>query len=98
MTVYVDDMFRQARVGRLNGRWSHLLADSERELMRFALEMGLKSSWLQAPGTHRAHFDLTEPRRRVAISLGAVEISYPHGTAQVIARARERLRAEQGLG
>lgn len=89
MTVYVDDMLRQATVGRIRSRWSHMLADTHAELMAMADEMGLRPEWLQHPGTHREHFDLTEGKRLQALGFGAVAITYPRGTARVLAAKRE---------
>ncbi len=76
MTVYVDDMQREARVGRLNARWSHLTADTDDELHEFAAKLGLKRAWHQKPGTPISHYDVTEPKRQMAIRLGAVPIGY----------------------
>lgn len=89
MTVYVDDMLRPARVGRIQSRWSHLMADTHNELMDMASELGLRPRWIQHAGTHREHFDLTEPKRQQAIGLGAVPINYPRGTAKVLAARKE---------
>lgn len=91
MTVYVDDMLRPARVGRLTSKWSHLLADTHQELMDMAAELGLRPEWLQHAGTYREHFDLTEGKRLQALGFGAVAIAYPHGTARVLAAKREAL-------
>lgn len=88
MTVYVDDMQRPATVGRISARWSHMLADTTEELHEFADRLGLNRAWVQYPGTHREHYDLTEKRRREALRLGAVAIGYPSGTGQVLARKR----------
>jgi hypothetical protein len=44
MTVFVDDMRRPARVGRITADWSHLYADSDDELHAFAARLGLKRS------------------------------------------------------
>ncbi|GAS98910.1 uncharacterized protein RMCC_5875 [Mycolicibacterium canariasense] len=76
MTVYVDDMQRRARVGRLNAVWSHLTADTDDELHEFAAKLGLKRAWHQKPGTPISHYDVTEPKRQLAIRLGAVPIGY----------------------
>ncbi len=76
MTVYVDDMRRPARVGRLNAVWSHLMADTDEELHAFAARLGLRRAWHQHPGRPTSHYDLTESRRREAVKLGAVEIGY----------------------
>lgn len=76
MTVYVDDMCRPARVGRLNAVWSHLMADTTDELLTFAHQLGLNPRWIQNPGTPLEHFDITEPKRQQALRLGAVPIRY----------------------
>ena len=79
MTVYVDDMRMQATVpngGRkVSGRWSHLMADTEEELIDFAVgKLGMRSSWIQHPGTPDVHFDVVDSRRLDAIRLGATPI------------------------
>ncbi|WP_454231231.1 DUF4031 domain-containing protein [Mycolicibacterium fortuitum] len=76
MSVYVDDMKRPARVGRLNAVWSHLMADTDEELHVFAARLGLRRSWHQKPGTAISHYDVTEPKRQLALKLGAVSIGY----------------------
>lgn len=90
MSVYVDDMRRQAKVGncRANARWSHLLADTSQELSEFAARLGLNPAWLQHPGTHREHYDVTDTRRTEALRLGAQPISYPRGTGVILAAKR----------
>lgn len=76
MTVYVDDMRMPARVGRLNAKWSHLMADTDEELHAFAERLGLKRSWHQKPGTPISHYDVTDSKRDEALRLGAVPIGY----------------------
>lgn len=76
MTVYVDDLRRPARVGRITARWSHLFADTSEELEAFARRLGLRSEWVQHSGTHREHFDLTDSKRALALRLGAQPLSY----------------------
>jgi hypothetical protein len=76
MTVYVDDMRMQARVGRINARWSHLMADTDDELHAFAACLGLKRAWHQKPGTPISHYDVTESKRQLALELGAVPVGY----------------------
>lgn len=88
MTVYVDDMRRQARVGRLDARWSHLLADTTDELRAFATRLGLDPSWIQYAGDPLEHYDLTDGKRVEAIRLGAVTITYPTGVAALVAARR----------
>ena len=76
MTVYVDNMRMSAQVGTIKGTWSHLMADTDDELDAFAAKLGLKKAWAQHPGTALSHYDVTESKRRQAISLGAVPITY----------------------
>jgi hypothetical protein len=89
MSVYVDDMRRAARLAGRPAKWSHLMADTSRELADFAAELGLHTAWLQHAGTHREHYDVTEAVRVRAILLGAQPISYPRGTGELLARKRQ---------
>lgn len=89
MTLYVDDMLRPARPAGFRGpqtpRWSHLFADSTAELLNAADALGLQARWLQHPGTHREHFDVTAQIRHRAIhALGATQIGYPVGVADLL--------------
>lgn len=83
MTVYVDDMLLEAAVRNrdhmVRGRWSHLMADDPAELRAFATRLGLHRAWIQKAGTPLEHFDITSGKRRQAIALGAVEITYGEG-------------------
>jgi Protein of unknown function (DUF4031) len=71
VTVYVDDMFRPARVGRVNGVWCHMSADTLDELHEMAALIGMRREWFQ-PGRH-PHYDVTKSRRAAAVAAGAVE-------------------------
>jgi Protein of unknown function (DUF4031) len=103
VTVYVDDFACPATVGRITGRWSHLIADTPQELHDFAARLGLKRAWFQdptvngklkaQPGTRAAenwHYDVTDNKRRRAIRLGATPI--PWHTLPEIIDARYALR------
>ena len=83
MTVYVDDMLKDAAVRNgdhtVRGRWSHLMADTTSELLDFAAGLGLHRSWLQKPGSPLEHFDITAGKRLRALELGAVQITYGEG-------------------
>lgn len=84
MTVCVDSLRPCVR----NARWKydkscHLLADSEEELVEFAVKMGLKPSWIQK--SRLVHFDLTEAKRKRAVALGAKEVD----SRFVVSRLRE---------
>lgn len=76
MTVYVDDMQRQTRIGRCTAYWSHLMADTDAELHQFANDLGLRNEWHQHAGRPTAHYDITERLRTKAIEMGAVEVGY----------------------
>ncbi len=73
--VYVDSL----RVyGNGKGYWKarkscHLIADSLEELMAFAKLIGLRKEWFQPKSS--PHFDLTERRRKFAVSKGAIELT-----------------------
>ena len=71
MSVYIDD--GSHRYGRM--RMCHMLADSHAELMQIAEEIGLRSSWIQYPGTYREHFDICQAKRKLAIQAGATSVS-----------------------
>jgi hypothetical protein len=90
MATYVDDMRRQATVGRCSARWSHLIADTTEELLDFANILGLSPSWLQKPGTFREHFDVTDSMRLRALAHGAVPIAFQELTA-----VTRRIRADR---
>lgn len=83
MTIYVDRFRIPADVtdiatGRTySSRWSHLISDSldPTELHAFAARVGMKREWFQSEGDAVGdHYDLTDPKRRKAIRLGAIEI------------------------
>lgn len=89
MTVYVDDMRLPARVGPVEGEWSHLLSDlggaeGRRELLDFADRLGIEARWIQKAGTSHEHFDIIEPTRQRALALGAVPIAYGRPVVMLI--------------
>ena len=93
VTVYVDDMYLYAmgRFGRM--KMSHLVADTEEELLAMADRIGLHRRWLQHPGKPgRVHFDVSMTMRRKAIAAGAVEMTLLDLARMRIARGREATR------
>ena len=78
MTVYLDDWRQHARLGPVDDRWSHLVADSDEELHAFAAAMGMRREWFQDKSgrPHHAHYDLPERARPEALAGGAVEITW----------------------
>lgn len=92
MAVYVDrPIWEQG--GQL---WCHLTADTEAELHAFATMLGLRRSRFQSkPGRPWVdHYDITEPKRRQAVAMGAVEITIAEAGAQ-LARKREAARVAE---
>lgn len=86
MAVYVDDYREKATVGQLTARWSHLLADTDEELLAFAKRLGLQPAWLQHEGTPKVHFDVTDQMRARAIRAGAREITWRQSGELVAAK------------
>jgi hypothetical protein len=78
VTVYLDDWRQRARLGPVDDRWSHLVADSDEELHAFAARLGMRRQWFQdkAGRPHHGHYDLPERARSDAVALGAVEITW----------------------
>jgi hypothetical protein len=103
MTVYVDDSRIPAKVGRHESTWCHLIADSQAELHEFAMQLGLRRSYFQ-PGTPRGdgspsplwHYDVTEGKRKQAVALGAVQITWRDSVR--IIREREARKAAENNG
>lgn len=79
MSYYVDEIKRCMPLDETGGRWRwnnycHLMADTVDELHAAALAVGLKRDYFQnLPGF--PHYDLTVTKRRVAVRLGAVQIT-----------------------
>jgi hypothetical protein len=88
VTVYVDQARIPARVRRITGRWSHLLADIDDELHVFAAQLGLRRAWPQYP-RHRAQ-PLRPDRRQTppALALAAVPITR-HQPVAILTQRRQ---------
>ena len=78
MTVYLDDWRQRARLGPVDDRWSHLVADSDDELHAFAARLGMRRAWFQSDPRrpHRAHYDVPDRLRAEALALGAVAVTW----------------------
>ena len=90
MAVYVDDWRQRARIGPVEDRWSHLLADTDLELHDFAARLGLRRVWFQEHRRHPAldHYDVTDAVREDAIALGAVSLTWREAGRMVRTRRR----------
>jgi len=86
MSVYVDPNMRC----QTTPEWTfktvcHLTADSEDQLHKFASMLGLRREWFQHGSVKRLpHYDLTSGRRRVAVELGAIQITRNEMAKRVI--------------
>jgi hypothetical protein len=74
--VYVDEIrdYRdwETLPKHLRRLWSHMVADSLEELHAMADAIGMRRSWFQdKPGF--PHYDITPPKRAMAIRKGALE-------------------------
>ena len=72
MAVYVDNAMIPFHGLHMN----HMLADTVDELLEMATKLGIDHKWLQKPGTHQVHFDISAERRALALAMGAVSITY----------------------
>jgi hypothetical protein len=88
MTVYVDDMYRypmgEFRRGKRLMKMSHLIADTEAELHAMAVKIGVARRWYQGD-----HYDVALQARKLAVSLGAVEITLAQCSAMSMLRGRD---------
>ena len=68
MPVYVDFARHQFREMVM----CHMVADCLEELHGMADEIGMRRVWFQAKSF--PHYDISQPRRRAAVILGAIEV------------------------
>jgi hypothetical protein len=84
MAVFVDDMF--VAFGRM--RMSHLIADSEDELLAMVDTIGVQQKWRQGTPGYDDHFDIAMKKRELAIAAGAIPI--PYRTLALMIACRKR--------
>jgi len=88
--VYVDWLMNHGwRLYSKVVKSCHLYADSKKELIAFAKELGLKKRWIQRSRKGVLHYDLTESKRDQAIRLGAHVISSPKEWLDIQKRLQE---------
>lgn len=71
MTVYVDTMKAPYR-GMI---MCHMAADTTEELILMANSIGVAERWIQRKGTRYEHFDISLGKKRLALLMGAKEIT-----------------------
>ena len=65
-----------------------MIADTHEELIAMASRIGVQLKWIQDEGTYSEHFDIAMTKRRLAISYGAIEISYMNDLTTILNRKR----------
>jgi hypothetical protein len=82
MTVYVDDM----NVGHGRMKMCHMIADADEELHAMADKIGVARKWHQFPPRHDSHYDIALTKRALAVTSGAVEITWRQASCMTIRR------------
>lgn len=85
MAVYVDNFFVTGITFR-GMRMCHMIADTPDELLRMVDQIGVQRKWIQYPGQYNEHFDICLSKRKLALSLGAIEINFREYADKVNAR------------
>ncbi len=90
MSVYLDDWRQSATIRSMTSRWSHLTADTTQELHLFARRLGIPArAFQQKPGKPQFdHYDVPDELRELAISLGAIALTWREAATM---RRRRRL-------
>ena len=86
VSVYVDDM----RAGFGQMIMCHMIADTTEELVEMAVAIGVKTKWIQKPGTYAEHFDICLTKRAEAVKQGAVEITQMELGRKLLKRRRNK--------
>lgn len=76
MAVYVDNFYitGAGNFGRM--KMSHMIADTQKELLEMCDKIGVQRKWIQDYETPREHFDISISKRKLAIGFGAQEIGF----------------------
>ena len=94
MSVYVDNACHPFK-GYL---MCHMTADSLDELHDMADKIGMERRWFQAPPkASHPHYDIPQERRKMAIALGALEVSERTGLHYAARLGLEWALAENDL-
>lgn len=95
MTIYVDGLEDWGWI--IRGRRvesCHMFTNdaSLEELHAFAVRIGMKRAWFQ-PHKVAPHYDLTKPRRDLAVSLGAIQVGR-HDASRIWRERRKLVSAD----
>lgn len=98
MSVYVDEVKRHGTNLRYK-LWSHMFADTKEELHAMAEKLKLKRAWYQdhdaRPSRH--HYDITPPKRREAVRLGAIEVTTREYLTKLLKTERRVERLDESI-
>ena len=93
MAVYVDDMHKYPMGQYRNMKMSHLIADTQEELLAMVDKIGVQRKWIQYPRTWKEHFDICGTKRKLAIKAGAIPVTVQElSAAEVFRRTEGKLR------
>lgn len=88
MAVYVDPIRTHATVkgqaARWGKQWCHMFGDTTAELDAMAVRVGLRTSYRQHSGKPLEHYDLTPPKRELAVKYGAIELTSREAIRRVV--------------
>lgn len=87
MGVYIDDM--EWPFGRM--KMNHMIADTTDELNQMADKIEVARKWIQYPGTPKEHYDISLSKRRLAIQLGAIQITWMQLSKVVYKRSKKHV-------
>lgn len=85
--VYIDDF--NCSFGRM--KMCHMIADTQEELIEMATKIGVNKKWIQYIDTYQEHFDICLSKKKIAISLGAKEIT----TRELSQMTMDKFKKEQ---
>lgn len=96
MSVYIDsivcysDSLIKENAKKYGSCWCHMYGDTEDELDRFAVKIGLRIKWKQGKIKGIKHYDLTPGRRKDALRNGAINDSNHVHFFEIVNRFKEK--------
>lgn len=85
-----------ARVFRPGRLFTHLMADTEQELIDYAESLGMRPEWLQYSGTYRAHFDVMGTKLKAVMKDPTVKILTRREFGQFLIARRASWKEKHG--
>lgn len=82
MAVYIDSY--NAIYKRM--LMCHMIADTKQELLEMVDKIGVNRKWIQKEDTYTEHFDICQSKKKLAIQMGAKEISNKDLVRKMVAK------------